>query len=167
MEQIKILKDRAEVMSVLLDNSAYYWNNISNILKYPLLLTTTGLLIINTYFQENDKHIRIPNIVLNATNILLLGIINNLDLTKKTENLKSKSLDFLELSHEIDAKILIGDITNEMVINTQMKYDEIYKNILLDAIPYLIKKRVNNKFNGKKHLPILVNGLINPEDSVV
>ena len=135
MEQIKILKDRSEVMSVLLDNSAYYWNNISNILKYPVLLTATGILIINTYFLDNDNHIRIPNIVLNATNILLLGIINNLDLTKKTENLKSKSLDFLELSHEIDAKILIGDITNEMVINTQMKYDETYKNIIFNAIP--------------------------------
>ena len=163
MEQIKILKDRAEVMSVLLDNSAFYWNNINNILKYPVLIFSTGLLIINTYFKETDEDIKIPNITLNACNILLLGIINNLDLSKKLENLKTKALDFLELSHEIDAKILLGDITNDMVINTQAKYDEIYKNILLDAIPYFIKKAVNKKFKGKKNLPLIVNGLISPE----
>ena len=164
MEQIKILKDRAEVMSVLLDNSAFYYNNISNILKYPVLIFSTGLLIINTYFKETDKNIQIPNITLNACNILLLGIINNLDLSKKLENLKTKALDFLELTHEIDARILLGDITNDMVINTQAKYDEIYKNILLDAIPYFIKKAVNKKFKGKKHLPILCNGLISPDN---
>jgi hypothetical protein len=163
MEQIKILKDRAEVMSVLLDNSSFNWNNISNILKYPVLMVSTSLLILNTYFNEEDKSIRIPNICLNASNVLLLGIINNLDLSKKIENLKTKSLDFLELSHEIDAKILIGNITNEMVINSQIKYDEMYKGILLDAIPYFIKKGVNKKFKGKKHLPIICNGLISPE----
>ena len=166
MEQIKILKDRAEVMSVLLDNSSFYWNNINNILKYPVLLVSTSLLIINTYFNEDEKSIRIPNICLNASNVLLLGIINNLDLSKKIDNLKTKSLDFLELSHEIDAKILIGSITNDMVINTQAKYDEIYKNIMIDAIPYFIKKGVNKKFKGKKHLPLICNGLINPESPI-
>jgi hypothetical protein len=156
MEQIKVLKDRAEVLSVLLDNSAFYWNNISNILKYPVLIFSTGLLIINTYFKETDKNIKIPNITLNACNILLLGIINNLDLTKKIENFKTKSLDFLELIHYIDGKILLGDVNNDIVINTQSKYDEIYKNILLDAIPYFIKSRVHKKFKGKKHLPLFL-----------
>jgi hypothetical protein len=59
MEQIKVLKDRAEVLSILLDNSAFYWNNISNILKYPVLIFSTGLLIINTYFKETDENIKI------------------------------------------------------------------------------------------------------------
>ena len=52
-----------------------------------------------------------------------------------------------------------------MVINSQIKYDEMYKGIILDSIPYFIKKAVNKKFKGKKHLPILVNGLINPDSS--
>lgn len=163
MEQIKVIKERAEVMSVLLDNSSFYWSNISNILKYPVLLISTGLLIINTYFKETDRNIQIPNICLNASNILLLGIINNLDLTKKIENFKNKSLDFLELSHEIDAKILLGDITNDMIINTQAKYDEMYKGILLDSIPYIIKIRVHNKFKNKKTLPMIINGMLIPD----
>ncbi len=152
-------------MTIWLDNSSFYWSNISNILKYPVLLISTGLLIINTYFKETDKNIQIPNICLNASNILLLGIINNLDSTKKIENFKNKSLDFLELSHEIDAKLLLGDITNDMVIKTQAKYDELYKNILLDSIPYIIKIRVHNKFKGKKPLPLIVNGMLNPDSS--
>ncbi len=166
MEQIKIIKEKAEVMSVLLDNSAFYWNNISNTLKYPVLLISTGLLIINTYFKDTDKNIQIPNICLNASNILLLGIINNLDLTKKVENFKTKSLDFLEFSHEIDGKLLIGDITNEMVISSQAKYDELYKNILLDAIPYIIKIRVHHKYKNFKSLPSLVNGMLLPESPI-
>lgn len=165
MEQFKILKDRAEVMSVLLQNASSYHNYINNILKYPVLLTTTGLLIINTYFKENDENIRIPNIVLNGTNMLLLGIITNLDLNKKIENLKIKSLDFLELSHEIDAKILLGNITNEDIINKQLKYDEIYKNVLIDAIPHFIKIRVHKKYKNK-NLPLIVNGLLGLNDNV-
>lgn len=166
MEELKILKDRAEVMSVLLQNASSYHNYINNILKYPVLLTTTGLLIINTYFKDNDENIKIPNIVLNGTNMILLGIITNLDLNKKIENLKIKSLDFLELSHEIDAKILLGNITNEDVINKQIKYDEIYKNVLIDSIPEYIKIRVHNKFKNKKNMPIICNGLLGLDDNL-
>lgn len=60
MEHLTILKDRSEVLSVLLDNSAFYWSNINNLLKYPVLFTTTGLLIINTYFKDTDKNIQNP-----------------------------------------------------------------------------------------------------------
>lgn len=160
MDKLKEIKDRSEVMSVLLNKSTAYWSYVDRILKYPLILTSSGLIVVNSYFEDNDSSIKLYNVIFNGINVVLMGIINNLDLTKKIENLKSKSTEFYELSHEIEADIMTQNMNNDRIIFIQNKYDMIMKYTEVGAIPDSIKYKVRKQYDGKKTIPLILNGFL-------
>ena len=161
METLNKIKDRAEVMSVLLSKSTSYWSYIDKILKYPLIISSSGLVIINSYFQDQDDDIKLYNVIFNGINVIFMAIINNLSLTSKIENLKSKSQEFYELSHEIEAVIMNDSIDNDKIIHLQQKYDMIMRYTLVEAIPDSIRNKVRDKYDGKKTVPLILNGFLN------
>ena len=164
-DKLSVIRDRAEIMSVLLTKSTGYWSKIDKILKYPLIVTSSGLVIINSYFKDNDVDIKLPNVILNGINVLIMGILNNLALTQKIENLKAKAVEFLELSHEIEAELMLNNFTNDKIILIQEKYDIIMKYTLVEAVPESVKKSVRKMFSGKKTLPIILNGMMGLEEA--
>jgi len=163
MDRLKAIKDRAEIMSVLLSKATGYWSYIDKLLKYPLIISSSGLVIINSYFSDKQEDIKIYNLIFNSINILFMAIINNLSLTSKIENYKAKSGEFYELSHEIDAEMMNNNHSNDKIVQLQQKYDMIMKYTLQESIPDKIKNNIRNKFKGKKHLPLCLNGMLNPE----
>ena len=162
MESLIKIKDRSEIMSVLLSRSTSYWSYIDKILKYPLIISSSGLVIINSYFQDQDDDIKLYNVIFNGINVLFMAIINNLALTSKIENLKNKSNEYYELSHEIEAVILNENIDNDKIIHLQQKYDMIMRYTLVEAITENIKYKVRKKFINKKTLPLMLNGMLEP-----
>ena len=165
IDKLSAIRDRAEIMSVLLTKSTGYWSKIDKILKYPLIITSSGLVIINSYFKDEETHIKLPNVILNGINVLIMGILNNLALTQKIENLKAKATEFLELSHEIDAELMLNEFTQDKVILIQQKYDIVLKYTLTEAIPENVKKSVRKKFLGKKSLPLIINGMMGLDEA--
>ncbi len=158
------LKDRSEIMSILLNKSCTYYNRIKKIIGFPLNIITSGLVIVNSYFKDNDKNLREINIALNASNILLMALLNNLKITEKIENFKNKSFDFFELSHQIDSDLLINSVDSNKVISFQEKYDAIMKNLLTEDIPEHIKESVKNEYEDR-HLPLIL-GKMSPNNSI-
>lgn len=165
MDKISSIKDRCIVMSVLLSKSTSYWNNIGKIIKYPLIMCSSGLVIVNSYFKDDEQSIRLPNVILNSLNVLLMAIMNNLNIQQKIENLNSKAQEFIELSHDIEAEIMCDSVTTEKIIMFQDKFDMIMKYTLTDAIPDSIKKEVRKGYEGKKVLPLILNGMLDPNCS--
>lgn len=163
MQKLRILQDKSEVMSILLSKANTYFVNLERILKYPLVLSSSGLVIINSYFNEQKEEIRIYNIICNSINIFFLALLNNMGITNKIENFKAKANEFLLLSHKIDANILKNEVNDNIIINYQEIYDTILINTLTESIPENIKKNVRNLYDGKKHLPLTLNGLTSPE----
>lgn len=160
MKKTKAIKDRCEIMYVLLNRTFNSYSNIGKFFKYPMVISSSGLVIINSYFEQNDSSVRLPNIILNSINVLLMAIYNNLNITQKIENMKSKSQDFIELSHEIDADLLCEAISNDKTVSYIQKYDAIMKNTLTDIIQFKKKKEVKEGFKGKKTLPFVINGVL-------
>jgi hypothetical protein len=167
MEQLfNELKDKSELMYILCQKSVSYWLFYDRLIKSPLVLTSSALIIINSYFKEEDKIIKFINIIINGINICIMAIINNMDLTIKIQNLKNQSSEFITLSHDIDGNIIKKTVNDDIIIKHQEKYDIILKNTDIDAIPEKIKHIVRKKYKGIKTLPLLINGVLSDNDAV-
>ena len=150
------LKQKSEIMYILCQKSVSYWLFYDRLIKSPLVLTSSSLIIINSYFKEDNPTIKFINIIMNGINIFIMALINNMDLSVKIQNLKNQSNEFIALSHEIEGDILKNNINNDIVIKHQENFDIIIKNTDIDTIPYKIKYDVRKKYVGKKTLPIIL-----------
>lgn len=163
------IKERSEVMSLLLSRSNGYYNTIKKIFQYPLILITSSLVVVNSYFQKEQEHLKEINIALNASNIFLLAVLEKMKIDTKLENFSNKSFEFLELAHTIDAEMFncsfeTGNIEFSKVQNYQEKYDALMKNTLVDEIPEYLKRRIKNEYETF-HLPLIL-GKISPNNSL-
>ncbi len=167
MEQLfNDLKDKSELMYILCQKSVSYWLFYDRLIKSPLVLTSSALIVINSYFNEKDKVIQFINIIINGINIFIMAIINNMDLSIKIQNLKNQSNEFITLSHEIDGNMIKKIMNDDIIIKHQEKYDIILKNTDIDAIPEKIKHIVRKKYKSIKTLPLLINGVLSDNDAV-
>ena len=156
------LKDKSNIMSLLLSKSCSSLNNSKNIIQYPLILISSALVVVNSYFKE-EQRIKTVNICLNASNIFLMAVLNNLKIVEKIENHKVNSQAFLELAHLIDSCINMGDTDTERTTQLQKDYDMLMKYTLTDAISESVKKKVRNEYEDYD-LPLLL-GKISPPPS--
>lgn len=163
VERMNKLKDKCQVMSVLLNRSCGYYNRIKRVIQLPLVFISSALVVVNSYFRDSEKHLREVNIGLNASNIFFIALLNNLKIVEKTENFKTKAFEFFELAHSIENEVFDNNIENEKIKSYQEKYDMVMKSTLLDEIPEHIKNKVKNEFESH-HLPLIL-GRISPNCS--
>ena len=165
IERLNKLKDKSEVMSLLLSKSCSYVNNIKKVFQYPLILISSALVVVNSYFKDDEmKQLKVVNVTLNASSIFLLAILNNLKIAEQLENFKCKSQEFLELCHLIDASILKEEYEVENIRQLQEKYDVLTKYTLYDSIPNSVKNKVRNEYDNH-HLPLILEK-ISPHNSI-
>ena len=132
----------------------------------PLNFTSSAMVILNSYFKDDDDvKMKIPNIIVNSVNVLMMTSMNMLKVVEKAEHFKQKSNDFLELSHHLEASRSIEQLNNEKLITYQEKYDMLISSLIVESIPEHIKKVVKIMFEGHKTLPLLINGCF-PIDTV-
>ena len=144
MNRLVKLKEKAEILNILLARSVSYWGFIKKILQFPLITSSSLLVVLNSYFKEDEEKMKLVNVVLNGTNVIIMALLNNLSITEKIENFNSKTLELVELVHSIENE-MYG--TNEDKVELfQEKFDYITKNILLDAIPSSVKNKVQKEY---------------------
>ena len=157
----KELIDRAEVMSVLCSKTSVFWFKLKMIIQLPLIFTSSAMVILNSYFKkDHKKHMQLPNIIVNSLNVLLLTSMNMLKVVEKADHFKSKANEFLELSHQIEASRSIEQLDNEKFITLQDKYDMLIRACMVESIPEHIKRNVKKTFEGKKTVPLFINGMM-------
>lgn len=152
-DRLTKIKQKAEMMNLLLIRSVKYWTYIKNLLQFPLIFTTGALVIVNSYENTNAEWIKIVNIAVNSTNVCIMGILNQFKIAEKIANLSEKSTEFLELSHKIEAELYQNDLTNDRINTLQEKYDAILKNTFIEAIPDSIIEKVKKEYPDK-HYPL-------------
>jgi len=152
---IKLL-DKCEAMCLLCSKASSHWSFIKCLLQFPLILTSSVMCILNSFDNNEEGNMKIPNVVVNGCSVLIMSLQNNLKVSEKVELFKSLSNQYLILAHSIEA-LEPDTITREMINNFTDKYDMLQSQCLFENIPDKCKKQVINSWNGRA-LPLQLNG---------
>lgn len=162
-------RDMAYVSNILAEQSSDYYLKLKNIINFPLIISSSIMTVFNSSSFSADE-MRIPNIVINGCTTLLLSFMNSFKFVEKTNNFKSVAIKFNKLTHAIENKLTneLESITVEQINSFILEYDNL--NEQLDfPYPEFIRKKIKNRYSGKKSLPSILNcetNFIQPETSV-
>lgn len=156
LELLKSYKDKSFVMMLLCEQSYNEYTFIKNIINIPLILVNTAMTILNSaVFDANDM--KIPNILLNSTTGVIIGLISSFKIYEKIQSFHQLQGKFNKLSSGIESKMIkMEEITEDDIRNVIDVYDN-----LIDSIDYpiseKIKNRIKKQFQEKVDLPSILS----------
>lgn len=150
-------RDKSYICAILCQESNEWYSFLKTITNIPLIIISTGLTVLNS-IDVGDEKMKLVNIVFNATFALTLSLINNFKISEKQANFKSLNLKYTKLTHFIEDKITndIDLCTKDDIRQIINDYDILEENLDF-AYPGFIKRRVKNRYYGKKTLPNILN----------
>jgi hypothetical protein len=152
-----MLLDKCEAMSVLCQKATQHWSLIKFIFQIPLILTSSVMCILNS-FDDDKGSMKIPNVVVNGTSVLILALQNNLKVPEKVELFKSLSNNFLQLAHQLEG-IEQEDISKNNINTFTEKYDSLVIQCQFEDIPKKIKMEIIDLWNEEQRsIPLQLNG---------
>jgi len=156
-ERMGMLLDKCEAMSVLCQKATQHWSLIKFIFQIPLILTSSVMCILNS-FDDDKGSMKIPNVVVNGTSVLILALQNNLKVPEKVELFKSLSNNFLQLAHQLEG-IEQEDISKNNINTFTEKYDSLVIQCQFEDIPKKIKMEIIDLWNEEQRsIPLQLNG---------
>ena len=99
---------------------------------------------------------KIPNVVVNGTSVLLISMQQNMKVSEKYELFKELSGEYLAIAHQLEA-LETEQITRDVVNNLQDKYDALQSQYLFEDTPRYCKREVIKVFESRC-LPLQLNG---------
>ena len=142
-------KDKAFIMMLLCEQSYNEHVFIKNIINIPLILVNTAMTALNS-IVENADDMKIPNILLNSTTGIILGLISSFKIYEKIQSFHQLQGKFNKLSSSIESKMIkMEDIKEDDIKSVIDTYDN-----LMDNIDYPISNKIKSKLrnNLKKRL---------------
>ena len=102
--------------------------------------------------------LKVPNVVINSVNALLLSLISNFKLVEKSSNFKSIGNKFVKLSHAVEDKLTNDqeNVTTEHIRIFITEYDNLNESLEYSYLEF-VKSRVQTKYKGEKSLPNCLN----------
>lgn len=145
-------KDKSFISSILAEESFNYYVFIKNIINIPLIITNSGMVVINSIITD-DNLLKILNIILNASTGLILSLISNFKIHENINQFNQIRIKYTKLSHLIDNKLISNEeITNEFIKAIVEDYDQITENF--DVIyPQHIRAKIKKQYETKMTLP--------------
>lgn len=109
-------------------------------------------------FDDDKGSMKIPNVVVNGTSVLILALQNNLKVPEKVELFKSLSNNFLQLAHQLEG-IEQEDISKNNINTFTEKYDSLVIQCQFEDIPKKIKMEIIDLWNEEQRsIPLQLNG---------
>ena len=109
-------------------------------------------------FDDDKGNMKIPNVVVNGTSVLILALQNNLKVPEKVELFKSLSNNFLQLAHQLEG-IEQEDISKNNINTFTEKYDSLVIQCQFEDIPKKIKMEIIDLWNEEQRsIPLQLNG---------
>lgn len=153
-------RDKSYICSMLCQQSSDWYNFLKTITNIPLITISSVMSILNSIdiSNNNNYNIRIPNIIINASFALILSLINNFKILEKQSNFKSLNIKYIKLTHQIEDIIInnLENCTKEDIKRIINDYDSLSESLDF-PFPGFIKRRIKNRFYGKKTLPNILN----------
>ena len=113
--------------------------------------------ILNSSSFDADS-MKVPNVIINSMNALLLSLISNFKLAEKTSNFKSIANKLNKLCHAIEDKLTNDqdNVTTDQIRLFISEYNNLNESLEYPYLEY-IKSRVQKKYKGEKSLPNILN----------
>ena len=140
-------KDKAFIMMLLCEQSYNEHVFIKNIINIPLILVNTAMTALNSIVANADD-MKIPNILLNSTTGIILGLISNFKIYEKINEFHSSYIKYNKLMNSIHGKMTnnYDDITGDFINSIVNDYDNITDNLNY-GFPNKIKKRTKSQYH--------------------
>lgn len=158
------LNDKAFVWSVLLYKAEYFYSKLKLCFKFPIIILSSAMSIINSNFTDDNNTLKIVNITFNVLTAMLLSIGGTLQIEQKEQEFKTNKVKFQKLVSIIEQKLLSEDHIDAVFVNSLIdQYNNIENNIDFE-IPSFICKAVRSEYATKKTLPLCINGIRKNDD---
>lgn len=146
--KIRILKGKAEALSLTCNLANVYWNRVKMCFNIPLVLTSSVMCVLNSItLDAND--VKLPNIIVNAISVLIISLNNSIKAGEKVDNFKKLSQGFLLLVTEME------DDDEKDLHLYNIKFNNLINDIEFSDITSSIKKQVNMLFDDDE-LPLQI-----------
>ena len=146
--KIRILKGKAEALSLTCNLANIYWNRVKMCFNIPLVLTSSVMCVLNSItLDAND--VKLPNIIVNAISVLIISLNNSIKAGEKVDNFKKLSQGFLLLVTEME------DDDEKDLHLYNIKFNNLINDIEFSDITSSIKKQVNMLFDDDE-LPLQI-----------
>ena len=142
--KLKEYSDKTYINSVLAQYHYDCYYRLNLIAMLPLILGSSLLTILNSA-EIRDDILKIINISINATNAIIMSLLNAYKIVERINCYKSLYNKYQTLNHKIEK----GSIDIDTIIND---YDIIQNDNPYGWLSYY-KKRIIKVFGGKKTLP--------------
>ena len=154
---LQAYRDKAYVSNILCEESSNFYSHIKSLVNIPLILSSSLMAILNCSSFDAES-MKVPNVVVNSVNALLLSLISNFKLVEKSSNFKSIGNKFNKLCHGIEDKLTNDqdNLTTEQIRLFIAEYDNLNESLEYPYLEY-IKSRVQKKYKGEKSLPNCLN----------
>ena len=96
-ERAEKLIDRAEAMTLLSTKAMSYWSMIKFLFQIPLIVTSSAMCILNS-FDDGKGNMRVPNVVVNGTSVLLISMQQQMKVSEKYELFKKLATEYLAIT---------------------------------------------------------------------
>ena len=148
-------RDKAFIMMLLCEQSYNEHVFIKNIINIPLILVNTAMTALNS-IVENADDMKIPNILLNSTTVIILGLISSFKIYEKIQSFHQLQGKFNKLSSSIESKMIkMEDIKEDDIKSVIDTYDNLLDNIDY-PISNKIKSKIKKQFEEKVNLPSIL-----------
>ncbi len=146
--KIRILKGKAEALSLTCNLANVYWNRVKMCFNIPLVLTSSVMALTNSLTTDGND-LKLYNIIVNSVSVLIISLNNSIKSGEKADNLKKLSQSFLLLVSEIE-----NDEKKDLHLYN-IKFDNLINDIEFSDINTSIKKQVNMLFDDDE-LPLQI-----------
>ena len=146
-------KEKCFINSILAEETFNYYNFIKNIINIPLIICNSVMVCINSII-EDQKLLKILNIILNSSTGLILSLISNFKIYENIQHNHQLQIKFNKLCHQIDSKITNDEasITPDYIQSIIEDYDQIIEGQEF-SFPSKIKIKIKKQYEGKLALP--------------
>ena len=154
---LQAYRDKAYVSNILCEECSNFYSHLKSLVNIPLILSSSLMAILNSSTFEAET-MKIPNVVINSVNALLLSLISNFKLVEKSSNFKSVGNKFNKLCHAIEDKLTNDqdNITTEHVRLFITEYDNLNESLEYSYLEF-VKSRNQKKYKNEKSLPNCLN----------
>ena len=154
---LQAYRDKAYVSNILCEECSNFYSHLKSLVNVPLILSSSLMAILNSSTFEAEA-MKIPNVVINSVNALLLSLISNFKLVEKSSNFKSVGNKFNKLCHAIEDKLTNDqeNITTEHIRLFITEYDNLNESLEYSYLEF-VKSRNQKKYKDTKCLPNALN----------
>ena len=146
-------KEKSYINSLLAEQSYDYYNFLKNLINIPLILSNSGMVIINAVITDQDL-LKILNIILNSSTGLILSLISNFKIYECIQQFNQLKTKYNKLCHEIDSKLTndTENITIDFIKSIIDDYDYITSGQEY-SYPQRIKNKIKKQYSNNYSLP--------------